>query len=64
VDIGSKQVAEGLVLVARNGLWVYCLHKRCFVLTVITPLQKRAESERKREISFFRRSFSSGLIVA
>jgi hypothetical protein len=49
VNVGSKELLEGLFLLACTDLGVYCLHERCFVYMVITQLQKRAESERKKE---------------
>ncbi len=36
VNVRSKEVVDGLFLIACIGLRTDCLHKRCFVLTVIT----------------------------
>ena len=52
MKVSSKQVVDGLFLVAFIGLGMGCLgclHKRRFAVTVITQLQERAESERKEK---------------
>lgn len=45
MDVGSKDLVDGLLLVACVGLRMDCLHVVEFVLTVITEVQERTESE-------------------
>lgn len=52
VNVGSKEVIDGLFLVASVGM--DCLHNRRFVATTITQLQERAESKKWDKNGFAR----------
>ena len=45
MNVGSKEVVDGLFFVDCIGFGVDCLHKMRFVLIVIIQQQKRDESE-------------------
>jgi hypothetical protein len=47
MNVGSKEVVDGLFPVAHVSVGMDCLHKPVhFALTMITQLQERTESER------------------
>jgi hypothetical protein len=48
VNVGSNHIIEGLFVVACASLGMDSLHKRCFVLAMITQPQECAASERKK----------------
>ena len=48
MHVGTKEVVDGQFIVTYISVGMDCLHKGSFALTVITPLQERAESERKK----------------
>ena len=48
-EVGSKDVVEGPFVIARIIQAMDCLRKGCIWLTVMTRLQDRAESKRKKK---------------